>query len=244
MFTKTFRRAETKPLALMFVSLFCCIACSGELDDTAQDTVEDVGIVVERRCPPPEGFGGSPTTIAELVEHLNRLPMPVTIPCLLESLDRPLSIYATWNTFSAQPALSPLDPRLFIFRDSLILSVVTSGDARYLLEMGDRTSATRSVKAEIKFPMTEAIALTDVYDRVGSEEGTNCAFCHLNATRSPTVSGAYAYESDYIPGEPRKRVELDYMRNSHLNCDAEAEPDRCDMYNSIFSHGEVVDGDL
>src|SRR5687768_10615887 len=43
-----------------------------------------------------------PRSIQEMVDVVNALPKPVELPCLLESLPRPLEVYATLSTLSAQ----------------------------------------------------------------------------------------------------------------------------------------------
>jgi hypothetical protein len=73
----------------------------------------------------------------------------VTLPCFLQTLQRPLSLYATSSPISAQPADSERDPRIFVMMEPLILSVVAVGETSVYLELSELTSNTRSIKAEI-----------------------------------------------------------------------------------------------
>jgi hypothetical protein len=47
------------------------------------------------RCVAPEGVSNTPTTVLETIDLINALPQPVTLPCFIESLERPLRLYAT-----------------------------------------------------------------------------------------------------------------------------------------------------
>jgi hypothetical protein len=192
-------------------------------------------------CTVPEGHDGSPETIEELVELINALPRPVTIPCLLQVLDRPLLVEATSNTFSAQPAGGAFDPRIFIFRGELVISVVTDGGARNVLEMSLRRSPTRSVKGELLFPIEAELPLSAPYDRVRADggSGTKCWPCHLEETVDPLVTHAVAYESLIVNARPAQLVALETIASEHEACDPAEEPDRCAMLDALFDHGEV-----
>jgi hypothetical protein len=192
-----------------------------------------------RECIPGEGVTGHPQTIEETVALINSFPKPVTLPCLLESLDRPIELSATANTFSAQPAYGPNNPRIFILRGDLVLSVVTKGEGRELLEFGLQRSPSRSLKAEVHFPVQEQLDPAAPYSRVQDESGTSCGFCHFNETRDDTIPFAAAYESEVIAPKGLDLVDLDYLQWAFEECDPEAEPDRCAMFDSIFAHGEV-----
>ena len=111
-----------------------------------------------RRCLPPSGRSGSPTSIAQTVELINALPHPVSLNCLLESLDRPLSIEATRSVISLQPAAGRRSPRLLLlFGTALSVSVVPERTGSALLEFGVFVEPAVTVKGELKFPVTEAL---------------------------------------------------------------------------------------
>ena len=197
-----------------------------------------------RTCYPPEGFDGHPTDVEQVVAMLNAMPKPVTVPCFLDALQRPFELNATSNTFSAQPAFGPNNPRIFIFRDKLAIAVVTKGDGRPLVELGLERAHGRSLKAEIEFPVEAELPLEQPYlhlteDETVSGEGTTCGFCHLGESRDPSIDFAPAYVSSMIPPAPNDRVDLDYLLWAWENCDPDAEPDRCAMFDAIFAQGEV-----
>lgn len=198
----------------------------------------------ERTCLPPAGVSGQPRTIEDAVDLINAFDAPVTLPCVLESLDRPLHVVATSNNFSAQPAFGPNNPRIFIVIEELVLSVVTKGDGRPLLEFGQKRTDSRSLKAEIRFPIETELDHAAPYERVHRESGTSCAFCHLDEVRDDEVDVAAAYMSQIIPPNNKDVVELDYMLWSYEACDAESDPDRCAMFDSIFAHGDVIETSL
>lgn len=198
-----------------------------------------------RACLPPEGFDGMPSTIEEVVELINALPKPVTVPCLLSSFDRPLEVNATSNTFSAQPAFGPNNPRIFIYREDLLISVVTKGEGRPLVEFGLMRSPTKSLKGELAFPIEEEITPAAPYERITAEavignSGSKCGFCHLNESLDPDIDFADGYVSDLISPPPSTVVDLDYLLWAYDNCNPETEADRCAMFDSIFAFGDVT----
>ena len=192
-----------------------------------------------RTCLPDSTVTGNPQNIEEMVALINSFPKPVSLPCVLESLDRPITLTASANTFSAQPAYGPNNPRIFIERGDLTLAVVTKGEGRALLEFGHNQTETRSLKAELHFPIETEVAPDAPYTRVLDDRGTSCAFCHFNETLDTNIDFAEAYVSEIIELLPFDVVELDYLVWSFENCDRELEPDRCAMFDSIFAHGEV-----
>lgn len=211
------------------------IACGGG-DDVFDDGMR---ATKPRVCLPGDGVTGSPQTVEETVALINSFPKPVSLPCVLESLDRPIALTATSNSVSAQPAYGPNNPRIFIFRGDLSLSIVTKGDGRELLEFGLRRDEQHSLKAEIHFPVTENIEPATPYERVLYESGTTCGFCHLDEIRDPVIDFTAAFQSQLIHPANNKLVDLDYLMWAYAACDPELEPDRCDMFDSIFAHGEV-----
>ncbi len=69
-------------------------------------------------CRAPAGVSNSPRTIDETVTLINALPKPLSLPCFLESLARPLEISASYGVFSAQPAKGIRSPRIFVISGS------------------------------------------------------------------------------------------------------------------------------
>ncbi len=194
------------------------------------------------RCRPPAGMNGSPHTIEEAIALLNALPKPTSVACFVESLDRPLTAFATSSIFSAQPALSEKSPRVFIKIDRLWLSVVMDGDSSYLIEFsyllpGDM----RSIKGEVQAPFNEPLAPSAPYDRVRHGTGTICGICHFGEEPAPGVSFTQAFASTPFRPRPDTRVSLDTLLLEHQHCDSSAEPHRCGMLSAVFDAGPIAE---
>lgn len=197
------------------------------------------------RCSPGPGSTGSPKTMVEVVELINSLPMPVTIPCLLQSLDRPLRVMATASVISAQPANGQDNPRLFLIGDGISLSVVPTGDSAHLLEVGELTSNTRSIKGEIGFPVTEPLALDAPFKRIARDVGgTICYVCHHPETAAEDYPIAGAFESTAYRPVPGLEINFDYVEYQYTTCDYETEPDRCAFFAALFDQGQVSRGEF
>jgi hypothetical protein len=193
------------------------------------------------RCQAPAGFDGSPRTIEDAVALLDGLPKPTSVACFVESLARPLAIYAVDSVFSAQPALSAQSPRVFIKIDQLWLSVVVDGDSSYLLEFGYRPSdaVPTSIKGELAFPLTEVIPPSAPFDRVRDDNGTVCGACHYSEERVEDVSFAEAFASVAFRPRPESRVPVETLRAESAACDWSVNPHRCEMLSAIFDGGTV-----
>ena len=75
---------------------------------------------------------------------------------------------------SLQPSLGPRNPRIFLFWDKLIVSVVPDGTGRSLLEMGQLVDVDRSLKGELGFPITGPVDPGTPFARVFQGQGTSC----------------------------------------------------------------------
>lgn len=190
-------------------------------------------------CTPPGG-AAAPRSIAEAVALINALPKPLTLPCFIEALPRPLQLYATRSIFSGQPAAGTRSPRLFLFFDPLILSVVPAGPGTHLLEFGELQSETRSVKGEIEFPILAELPPQAPFEKILYRDlGTTCAVCH-GEEEPVTLGGLQAFASEAFRPLASDRVATEYVRHEFSTCDAAVEPDRCAMLNALFGHGEVL----
>jgi len=195
-------------------------------------------------CVAPVGLG-SPSTIDEVVQLLNALPEPVTVPCLVESLDRPLAINSTRGTVSAQPAESVHNPRIFIFTDGLTLSIVPAGRGRDLLELGQYDTPEESLKAELHMPVETPVTKNSLYGHLRYDENiTLCGLCHREERLAPEVGHPNAYISSAFRPRESELVALEAVRAEHEGCDAAADPERCAIYSAIFDHGPVVHRDF
>ena len=212
-------------------------AASDAASDAASNTPWDAKAALAR-CRPGAGVSGAPRTIAEVAALANALPHPVSLTCFLESLDRPLELSAAVSTISLQPAPAPRSPRIFLFSGQVIMSVVPEGTGKDLVELSQLVTGDRSLKAELKFPITAPLTPDDPFAHVRSEEGTTCRFCHPTETAAPEVS-ANAFVSGAFSPLPRAFVAFESLPYERSVCDAGAEPDRCAFLGAIFDHGEV-----
>lgn len=183
---------------------------------------------------------GSPATIQDAVDLLNALP-EASVPCLIAALDRPLAVHATSGLISAQPAADVRNPRIFVFTDTLTLSIVPAGAGRDLLEFGEQRPDLMSLKGELFMPAEQPVGPEKPYDHVRyNADLTACGICHRE--EHPVVDGAHpdAYVSRQLRSLERERVGLDALRAEHANCDASADAARCAIYSAIFDHGPVI----
>lgn len=195
------------------------------------------------RCTAPTGVSGSPKTTQQALDLLNALPKPTSVACFLESLDRPLTVYATSSVFSAQPALSAASPRLFLKLDHLWLSVVIDGESSYLMEFGYEISGEqpRSIKGELELPIYQPVAPSAPYDRVRYGEGTGCGLCHSDERPVEGSSFINAFSSIAFRPRPDSRVAVDDLKNGLRSCDWQANAHRCEMLSAVFDGGAVVE---
>jgi hypothetical protein len=193
------------------------------------------------RCLPGPGATGSPRNIEDMVALINSLPKPVSIPCVVESLDRPLHVFGTNSRASLQLSAGPSDPRLFIFKLPLIISVTTEGHGASLLEVsvvqpGNR----RSLKGELRFPLPDRVTHALPYARIREGEGTACGFfCHGAEEQDPRIPFAEAFVSRAIRPSLSSEVGLDTLHRLKLECRPQANPQRCDLLSALLEHGDV-----
>lgn len=225
------------PLDSWLCSAACLalLACDGALDAAAPPEHTP-------GCEAPPGVANRPTSIEESVALANALPKPLTLPCYLEALARPLPLHATVGQLSAQPARGARSPRLFINFEPLIMTVVPVGVGQQLLEFGEQRAQHRSLKGELEFPLLAPVEPGAVYEHTKfNDEVTGCAFCHASERLDPSVPGGQGFVSQALRPHVRERVALDFLRGEPEACDAELEPDRCAMLHALFGWGEVVD---
>ena len=189
-------------------------------------------------CAPAPGTTASPSSISETVALVNGLPKPVSLACFLQALERPLRLVATQSFFSAQPAVGSRSPRIFLFMDGIIHSIVPEGSARNLLEMGEATNPGSSIKAELEFPITENITLATAFERLPLEDITTCGVCHNG--HLPVLGIEGAFESEVLRPADDELVPLAELEEEARSCDAELEPERCAMLGALFQHGQVI----
>ena len=224
--------------ALLSAPLAAC-GGSGDHEGEAQHRVAVTA------CSEAPGQVHEPTSVAELIEMLNAMPKPVSLPCFVESLARPLELNASTSILSAQPSLGRQSPRMFVFSDPMILTVVPEGAGSHLLEMGELRSETRSLKAEIEFPVDRALEPSEPFDRLlFSEDITNCAFCHAEEERDTSIDFASAFVSRALRPQPAQRVSIEDLVVEYEACDASEKPERCALLDAVFGWGDVEERDF
>ena len=189
----------------------------------------------------------TPNSISAVVDLINALPKPLTIDCFLKSLKKPLKVMAVNNAFSAQPAVGNESPRIFIVNTKLSISVAPAGIGRYLVEMSEPTSLTKSFKAELEFPILQKIDTYEVINRIKDQLSgdSKCILCHRNEEKKmypPDVG--YAFNSETVRPNEYQRVFSYYLRNQAYMCDSTNDKYRCDILKAIFMTGEAQDSEF
>lgn len=180
-----------------------------------------------------------PRTIEQLVVLINSLPKPLDISCLIKTLKRPLYVNATSSTMSVQPANGVTNPRIFIVKGNLIMSVVPSGEGSKILEFSELTSSLRSFKGEVNLPILKTLSMNDVFSTTMTSNQTSCSGCHFSE-RKEVISGREVFTSAALRPSPSKDVALDKLQYEHYLCNFNKDSSsRCALYKAIFSHGEV-----
>jgi len=193
-------------------------------------------------CRAPAGVSNSPHTIEETVTLINALPKPLSLPCFLESLARPLEISATNSLFSAQPARGPRSPRIFLFEDPNVMSVVPEGDGAPLLEFGEQRPDFRSLKAEITFPVETPLQASAPFANViFSPPLTTCGGCHAGEQQESVISGVPTFVSSALRPRPQELVSAASLEHELQVCDRAVEPQRCAMLDALMGWGPVTD---
>lgn len=190
-----------------------------------------------RRC----AEEGAPlSTIANAVTRLNALPRPADGPCFIAALPRPLGLVASLGTMSAQPAAGESSPRLFFLLPGLVISAVPDGDGSKVLEFGEWTSETRTLKGEIGLPITAPLAIDAPFTRVlrGTDQ-TMCATCHRAEIAHPSIPNAFV--SAAFKPRPGTLVSFDDVKALHETCIRTDDPSaRCAMLHAVFDFGTVT----
>lgn len=181
------------------------------------------------------------TTIAHAVTRLNALPPPVTAPCFVASLPRPLDVVATNSVFSAQPAHSRESPRMFLFLPALVASVVPEGEGSEMIEFSQWMTPTRTLKGEVSVPIDTQLSDDAPYTKVHTTFGTtSCGLCHRNEEAHPTIDGGFI--SDAFRPNSGSLIAVGELKEMHDACGEEDRSPRCELFHALFDFGEVRQG--
>lgn len=188
------------------------------------------------------------TDIESVTDWINALPKPLELPCFVASLPRPFNVNITLSEFSAQRSNGPRNPRIFIFYDRLILSVVPQEDFDpdsvelhvNLLELSYRTEGTQSIKAELGFPIQQQLSYADAYKRLITVYNYSaCGNCHQNERHIDTFDGVKVYESVMYRPYFHTAIGIEHLATEALNCDPQREAHRCAMLAAVMGEGDV-----
>jgi hypothetical protein len=197
-------------------------------------------------CEAPPGVVTTPRSVDETVALVNALPKPLSLSCFVEALGRPLQLHATRSEISAQPAVGVRSPRIFIYFEPLIMTVVPAGVGAHLLELGEQREGFRSLKAELHFPIAEEVVAAQPYEHALFTDGlTACAFCHASEERDPQVAHGPGYVSQSLrPSSGAQRVTLGALQTELGACDTAAEAERCALLDALLGWGPALDWDF
>jgi hypothetical protein len=194
-------------------------------------------------CVTPLGVSGTPRDLEEAVALMNALPRPTSLECFLQALSRPLNVYMTSSGDSLQPAVGERSPRTFIVFEPLVMSIVFGGPGRSALELGYRTTPTRSIKTEFVFPLTTDVTATNFFRGALDAEDSNatkCSACHTGEVLEPIPEfPGEVFESDIFPPYDFLEVSVEELRSERERCDAVAEPERCSLLSAFFDFGTI-----
>lgn len=194
-------------------------------------------------CHAPASVDGAPRTIEDVTALVNALADEhggtVDLPCFVSSLSRPIGAAASEGVFSEQPAVGARSPRMFLWSGGLVMTVAPEGAGRNLLELGFETAPTRSLKAEIEFPVTAPLSTAAPYEQIRVENRTKCAVCHADERPAARVDWAQAFESDMLRPAEFEEVDLEEFARESKGCDPALEPQRCALLGAIFDQGGV-----
>lgn len=230
MLTKLFRfLLVVIPLGVLAVS------CNGSKNETSSSA----------SCTDATETLGSPKTIEETVALINALPRPLSLGCFLTSLKAPLKVMAVNSTGSAQPAVDNANPRIFIIRNNLVLSVATAGSGRSLLEFGELISGNESFKGEIAFPIEGTVTIDQIMAQMAqTSTSSTCATCHGAERKVQHGSLGPLWASNVVRPNTAQRVVYPYLRAQASSCNSELTPHRCDILKAIYTHGQAEDADF
>lgn len=193
-------------------------------------------------CQPPADI--TITDVQSVVDWINAMEKPLTLPCFIESLPRPLKIQSAFSEFSAQPSPDYSSPRIFLFFDQLILTVaVDQNFAEFphpLLEMSYLVDEANLIttKAELKFPVVDTLSPASPYMGLSfNDRISQCSFCHPRESVRDRIDEVPIYQSSIL--KPTLPLSIDRLYSANINCERDKQAHRCAMLSSIVDHGEL-----
>lgn len=234
---------------LLLIICFSFISCNpGKVTVGSEKLASDGLKATAGNCelsPGTEAYN-DPQNIQDLLKYINGLPKPLELDCFLQKLKRPLYVNATSSQDSVQEADGERSPRIFIFKNKLIISIVPSGSGSEILEFSEMTSSSRSIKGELTLPIYAKVMPPEPYIRINNGDKTSCSGCHKDeAFEHFSEGGAKVFSSIAFKPRSSQAVSLSSMHREHYLCNvAGSETKRCKILNGLFSHGEVLHQDF
>lgn len=247
----------TKRPTRCHLRLLCCsalmvlfTACGGtdeHRDNTAHGLPLPDAEAPEVECSTPNHL--ALTDVESVTDWINALPKPLELPCFIASLPRPFYVNMTQSLFSAQPSDGAGNPRIFIFYERLIMSVVPQENfagvepeqQHNLLEISFNTKGVISIKAEIAFPVYEPLSYGDAYSRAITHYATSsCGVCHANEEQVGEFDTVPVYQSKMLRPYDDAEVTITRLKDEALVCDPAVSAHRCNMLNALVGNGDIV----
>jgi hypothetical protein len=185
-------------------------------------------------------LGARLDSIDDAIATIDRLPLPVTLPCFLASIERPLGLELTSDVFNTQPAEGYRSPRILVRLPRVTLTVVPVREGKHLLELGEDHPSGLTVKADLHFPIASELDPQEPFVRTLAYPGaseTGCHVCHFEEIALD--DGRFANTQLRPPDE--MIVPLDVLRDEHAACDRREDPYRCRMFSALLDHGDVFE---
>lgn len=235
-----------RPSLLLITICFLLVSCNpGKVSVNSQKLQSD-GLLANSSCTLTPGTDNDPQSIQALLNYINGLPKPLELDCFLEHLKRPLYVSATSSKDSVQAADGVKSPRIFIFKNKLIISLVPSGSGSEILEFSEMTSSTRTIKGELTLPIYAKVMPPEPYLRINNGDRTSCSGCHKDEVfEHYSEGGAKVYSSIAFKPKSNQMVSLTSLKQEDYLCkSASSQTKRCKILKGLFSHGEVLHEDF
>ena len=258
-----FKELLVRYLFFVLLSLWLC-GCVGVGGESAQSSSHS-NIPAQDPCAAP--VDAELTDIASVVAWINAMPKPLTLPCFVASLPRPIFYNATTSPISAQPSIGEDNPRIFIKARQLLLSYVTQerslriedpvtgettsvwdADGVQLLELSyevpSEHSLRQSIKGELAFPIRDQLPANAPYAHINNTKTASiCGGCHNNEVVVATLDGVPVFRSAMLRNPFTSEVDNSYLLNQYATCNPEGGPQnayRCQMFEATFGHGTML----
>ena len=207
-------------------------------DGGAEDAGPHTASEALRRCAESKGDLGS---IGDAITRLNAIiDRGGDGACFVATLPRPLAVVATLNTASAQPAGGRGAPRIFFMLPKLVVTAVPEGAGSKVLEFGEWTGTTRTIKGEVALPVTAPLAADAAFKHIlDGNDRTTCAPCHGGEAAHPTIANAFVSKAL----KPTNEVTVSELEELHTLCVSTGlESARCNFIHALFDFGEITQG--